>query len=434
MEVVILGAGESGVGAAILAKQKGHDVFVSDKGIIKDYYQRELEKHGIPFESQQHTENRILSAGLVIKSPGIPDHVALIKQLVSKGIPVISEIEFASRYTNGKIIGITGSNGKTTTTKLTYHLLKEAGIEVKMGGNVGKSFARCVAEGDSPYYVLELSSFQLDGIRDFRPDIALLLNISADHLDRYDYQMDKYVASKFRIAMNQQQQDKFLFYTEDEFIQNYMKQYSFNTKLLPLDNSEITPKGIQIQEHFFDLSQSRLIGNHNYRNALFAIKAALLWNADKEAIQRGINSFFPVEHRMEKIATIKGVDYINDSKATNVDAAYYALDAMQQTIVWIAGGQDKGNDYEVLKPLIKAKARVMICLGAENSKLIENFGKLVEEVREADTAEKAVALAETLALPGEAVLLSPACASFDLFDNYEQRGVFFKEAVLRRKK
>ena len=434
MEVVILGAGESGVGAAILAKQKGHDVFVSDKGIIKDYYQRELEKQGIPFEVQQHTENRILNADLIIKSPGIPDHVALIKQLVSKGIPVISEIEFASRYTSGKIIGITGSNGKTTTTKLTYHLLKEAGIDVKMGGNVGKSFARCVAEGDSPYYVLELSSFQLDGIRNFRPDIALLLNISADHLDRYDYQMDKYVASKFRITMNQQQQDEFLFYSEDEFIQKYMKQHSFKASLLPLDNSEITPKGIQIQEYFFDLSQSRLIGNHNYRNALFAIKAALLWNADKEAIQRGINSFFPVEHRMEKIATINDVDYINDSKATNVDAAYYALDAMQQPVVWIAGGQDKGNDYEVLKPLIKAKARVMICLGAENSKLIENFGKLVDEVKEADTAEKAVALAETLALPGEAVLLSPACASFDLFDNYEQRGVFFKEAVLRRKK
>jgi len=433
MKVVVLGAGESGLGAAILAKQKGHTVFVSDRGGIKEKYKNELEALGLEYEAHQHSEDRILGADIVIKSPGIPDKVPLVQQLVSKGIPVISEIEFAGRYTDSKIIGITGSNGKTTTTKLTYHLLKTAGFDVAMVGNVGKSFARSVAEGSHPYYVLELSSFQLDGIYEFRPDIALLLNITPDHLDRYDYQMEKYIQSKFRVTRSQSEEDVFIYNANNENITSYLAENQPKAKCLAIGEASIQGRSFQMDGTSYTLDGSQLLGMHNCMNAQFAVKAASLWGATPEQMQAALLSFVPVEHRMEKVATISEVVYINDSKATNVDAAYFALDAMKQPLVWIAGGQDKGNDYEMLKPLIAEKARVMICLGADNRKLIENFGSLVEVVEEAKSAEEAVAKAAALAKAGEAVLLSPACASFDLFDNYEQRGLLFKEAVLRRK-
>jgi UDP-N-acetylmuramoylalanine--D-glutamate ligase len=434
MNIVVLGAGESGLGAAILAQQKGHIVFVSDRGGIKEKYKNELESLGLEYEEKQHSEERILQADLIIKSPGIPDHVPLIKQLVSKGIPVISEIEFAGRYTDSRIIGITGSNGKTTTTKLTYHLLKESGFDVAMVGNVGKSFARSIAEGAHEYYVLELSSFQLDGIFEFRPHIALLLNITPDHLDRYNYQMELYVQSKFRIIQSQQEEDYFLYNADNENIREFMIDKPMRPRSIAISEANLDPAGFVHQGTHYTLEGSQLLGIHNYMNAQFAVTAASIWGAGPEAMQQALMSFVPVEHRMEKVATIDGVDYINDSKATNVDAAYYALDAMQQSLVWIAGGQDKGNDYEMLLPLIAQKARVMICLGADNRKLIATFGQLVEKVEEAKTAEEAVEKAALLAKAGEAVLLSPACASFDLFDNYEQRGQLFKEAVLKKLK
>jgi UDP-N-acetylmuramoylalanine--D-glutamate ligase len=432
MEVIVLGAGESGVGAAILAKQKGQSVFVSDRGAIKEIYKRELEEQGIEYEENQHSEQRILQADLVIKSPGIPDHVALIKKLVGKGIPVISEIEYAGRFTNGKIIGITGSNGKTTTTKLAYHLLKQADYDVAMVGNVGISFAKSIASTTYEYYVLELSSFQLDGIVHFRPDIALLLNITPDHLDRYDYEMDKYIAAKFRITENQTHTDHFLFNADDQNISKKLKNYPVRAVKSPISREGIKDTGVVIDGSYFELTNTQLIGMHNYMNALFAIKAVKMWGMEEEAIQKGLESFVPVEHRMERLGYINQVEYINDSKATNVDAAYYALDAMDKTIIWIAGGQDKGNDYEQLKPLVAEKARAMICLGAENEALIHHFGSLVDTVVEVKTADDAVSEAMKLAQKGEAVLLSPACASFDLFDNYEQRGQLFKEAVLKR--
>ena len=432
MEVVILGAGESGVGAAILAKHNRHSVFVSEKGSIKAHYKKELEEHGIPYEEAQHTMSKIESAGLIIKSPGIPDEIPIIKVLVGKGIPVISEIEYAGRYTDAFIIGITGSNGKTTTTKLTYHLMKHAGIDVAMVGNVGTSFARSLAEGKHQYYVLELSSFQLDGVYDFRPDVSMLLNITPDHLDRYAYKMERYIAAKFRITRSQQGDDVFIYNADDENIDAYMAHHDITPAAIPVRKSEMETDGINVDGHYFQLKGSRLIGAHNYMNALFAVKVARMCGADDEAIQEALLSFIPVEHRMELIGSINEVDYINDSKATNVDAAYYALDAMKKPIVWIAGGQDKGNDYTSLLPLIKQKARVMICLGLENEKLIDTFGSLVEQVDEARTADEAVEKAMKYAKTGEVVLLSPACASFDLFDNYEQRGVLFKEAVLKR--
>jgi UDP-N-acetylmuramoylalanine--D-glutamate ligase len=432
MKVVILGAGESGLGAAILAKHNRHSVFVSEKGSIKTPYKEELEKHGIPYEEAQHTMSTIESADIIIKSPGIPDEIPMIKKLVSKGIPVISEIEYAGRYTDGFIIGITGSNGKTTTTKLTYHLMKQAGLDVAMVGNVGTSFARSLAEGKHQYYVLELSSFQLDGVYDFRPDVSMLLNITPDHLDRYAYKMERYIAAKFRIARSQQPDDVFIYNADDENISSYLAHHPVGPQAIPVHMSEMDIDGIKVDGHYFHLKGSRLIGTHNYMNALFAVRAARMCGADDDAIQKGLMSFTPVEHRMELIGSIGDVTFINDSKATNVDAAYFALDAMEKPIVWVAGGQDKGNDYSSLLPLIEQKARVMICLGLENEKLIDTFGHLVEDVYETKTAEEAVEKAIQYAKAGEVVLLSPACASFDLFDNYEQRGRLFKEAVLRR--
>jgi UDP-N-acetylmuramoylalanine--D-glutamate ligase len=428
--IVILGAGESGVGAALLAQQNRHHVFVSDRGGIAEKYKRELESHGIAYEEGQHTPERILQADEVIKSPGIPDHVPLIKDLVRKGIPVIAEIEYAARYHQSKVIGITGSNGKTTTTRLAFHLLQTAGLDVEMGGNVGKSFARCLTERHRAYYVLELSSFQLDGIVDFRPDIGMLLNISPDHLDRYDYKMENYIRSKFRITMNQRAGDVFLYQAENEHIAAFLPEHKVTAAAVPLKREALTAEGIKVGERDFDLRQTKLRGEHNYFNALFASTAALHWGAEPEAIQRGLETFTPVPHRMEVIAMHQGVEYINDSKATNVDAVYYALDAMPKGVVWIAGGQDKGNDYEPLLPLVREKVRALVALGIDNTKLKATFGGLVDTFVETGSAEAAVQKAAGLARAGEKVLLSPACASFDLFKNYEQRGELFKAAVL----
>lgn len=413
----------------MLAQQKGHSVWVSDRGAIPAASRKELEARGIAYESGQHTESRILEADEVVKSPGIPDTVSLVKALRQKGVPVISEIEFAGRYCDAKVMGITGSNGKTTTTRLAFHLLKEAGFDVEMGGNVGKSFARCLTEGQKPYYVLELSSFQLDGIVDFRADIGMILNISPDHLDRYDYKMANYIRAKYRIAMNQGPQDVFLYKADDEHIMSQWPAHDIKARTIALRTDMLSDFGFELEGYRFDLRETRLRGAHNYMNALFAVKAALLWGADAGAVQQGLQSFAPVAHRMEVLGKIHGVEYINDSKATNVDAVYYALGAMQQPVVWIAGGQDKGNDYAPLLPLVKEKVRAMICLGLDNEKLIETFGGQVEELRQARSAAEAVEQAAAVAKAGETVLLSPACASFDLFKNYEQRGELFKAAV-----
>lgn len=428
-KIVILGAGESGVGAALLAQQNRQDVFVSERGAISEIYKRELESHGIAYEEGQHSLDRILQADEVIKSPGIPDRVPLIQELVSKGIPVIAEIEYAGRYTDAKIVGITGSNGKTTTTRLLYHLLHTAGFDVEMGGNVGKSFARCLAEGQHQYYVLELSSFQLDGIRSFRPDISMLLNISPDHLDRYEYKMENYIRSKFRIAMNQRAGDAFLYKEADEHIAAYLPEHHIRAERVPIKPGQVAEAGINAGGHFFELGHTQLLGAHNYYNALFAVTAALRWGAPPEALRQGLQSFRAVAHRLETVGSYGGVAYINDSKATNVDAVYYALDAMPDSVVWIAGGQDKGNDYAPLLPLVEQKVHALVALGADNAKLLEAFGPTVAKAVEARSAEEAVKQAAALAKPGDTVLLSPACASFDLFKNYEDRGEQFKAAV-----
>lgn len=433
MNLVILGAGESGIGAALLAKKHGHNVFVSDRGAIREAYKHELESHGIAYEEQQHSWDRIARADEVVKSPGIPDHVPLIKDLAGKGIPVISEIEFAGRYTTAKLIGITGSNGKTTTTRLAFHLLATAGLNAGMAGNVGKSFARSLSEEQlHDCYVLELSSFQLDGIRDFRPDIALLLNITPDHLDRYEYRMENYIRSKFRIAMNQQPDDVFLYNAEDENIGAYLQAHPLRPRLHPISSGMIDGNWLRPGGNAFDMQESNLRGRHNFMNALFAVETARLCGAGDEAIRQGLNSFASVPHRMERVAVIDGVEYINDSKATNVDAVFYALEAMDRPVVWIAGGQDKGNDYGPLLKLAEEKARALICLGIDNGKLLDTFAGRISAITEAHSAEEAVAVAAGLARPGDVVLLSPACASFDLFKNYEDRGEQFKTAVLSR--
>lgn len=427
--IVILGAGESGIGAALLARQNRHHVFVSDRGGIEATYKSELESHGIAYEEGHHTLERILQADEVIKSPGIPDRIPLIQELVSKGLPVISEIEYAARYHQSKVMGITGSNGKTTTTRLAFHLLQTAGFDVEMGGNVGKSFARCLTERHRAHYVLELSSFQLDGIVDFRPDIGMILNISPDHLDRYAYKMENYIRAKFRIAMNQQPADVFLYMAENEHIAAFLPAHDIQARRVPIQRHQLEGQAFTAGGQRFDLSPTRLRGTHNAYNALFAATAALHWGAAPEAVQRGLETFTPVPHRMEVVGTYGGVEYINDSKATNVDAVYYALDAMPERVVWIAGGQDKGNDYQPLQPLVRRKVRVLVALGLDNEKLKAAFGNQVDTWVEARSAEEAVAQARRLAKAGEKVLLSPACASFDLFKNYEQRGERFKAAV-----
>jgi UDP-N-acetylmuramoylalanine--D-glutamate ligase len=437
---VILGAGESGTGAAVLAQKLGHQVLVSDKGTIAPKFIDELTALNIPFESGAHTEAEILSATQIIKSPGIPDKAPLVQAALAKGIPVISEIEFAAQHTQAKLIGITGTNGKTTTTLLTYHILSKAGLNVGLGGNVGKSFARQVAQDNFDIYVLELSSFQLDGMYKTRLDIAVLLNITPDHLDRYDG-MEGYTASKFRITQNQTSSDLFIYCADDEIIQNYLKNHTQKAQMMPFSiGTEITKGAWSDMEKIFininqnnqfnmELNQLTIGGRHNTYNSMAAgiIANALLIR--KEMIRESLTDFKNVEHRLEFVARIKGVDFINDSKATNVNSAWYALESMDQGVIWIAGGVDKGNDYSALLPLIKDKVRLIVCMGTDNRRIHEAFGKEVEMIINTQSAAEAVNVAYNMARKGETVLLSPACASFDLFDNYEDRGRQFKDAV-----
>lgn len=438
--LVVLGGGESGVGTAILGKQKGYDVFVSDSQKIAEKYKQVLLHHEIDFEENQHTENLIFSATVVMKSPGIPDKVTIVKKLVEKGIPVISEIEFAGQFTEATIIGITGSNGKTTTTMLTHHILKNAGLNVGMGGNIGKSFAQLVSEESFENYVLELSSFQLDGIENFNNHIAILTNISPDHLDRYDYDYNKYIASKFRITKNQTENDYLIYDADNEAINNWLQTNKTKATLVPfsvekdlefgafLKNNTLT---INIQKEIFTMPVSSLAlkGKHNTKNAMAATMAAQLLKVRKDFIKESLENFEGVEHRLEFVAKINGVEYINDSKATNVNSVFYALECMDKTTIWIVGGVDKGNDYNDLLPLVREKVKAIVCLGIDNEKIKSTFGSVVDIIVETAGAEEAVKVAQKLSEKGEVVLLSPACASFDLFENYEDRGRQFKSAV-----
>jgi len=436
--IVILGAGESGTGAALLAKRLGYGVFVSDKSPIKPEYQVALEQAGIEFESGQHTLAKILKASEIIKSPGIPEKAEVMRAVREKGIPVIGEIEFGFRHA-GKctIVAITGSNGKTTTTMLTYHLLKTAGLNVRMGGNVGKSFAGLVQENQGAedlVYVLEVSSFQLEDIQKFRPKVAVLLNITPDHLDRYDYQMENYAGAKFRIVRNQKRGDIFIFNGADPVMLDYMNRHHpmAPAKMVAVRRGFYKNGAVRIgRSHAFDMGHSKLRGPHNMFNAACAIQVALSLGADPAKIQQGLNTFEPPAHRLEVVATANGVTWINDSKATNVDSVFYALQAMTGPTIWIVGGQDKGNDYTPLFPLVKKKVKAIVCLGVDNSKIIEFFKKTKKPIVETRSAEDAVRQAARLAVTGDTVLLSPACASFDLFRNYEDRGEQFRGAVER---
>lgn len=438
--LVILGGGESGVGTALLGKQKNFDVFVSDKGEIKKKYKEVLLHNEIEWEEKLHSLDKILNADVVVKSPGIPDKVDVVKQLVSKGISVISEIEFASQYTDANIIGITGSNGKTTTTMLTHHILKEAGLNVGIAGNIGDSFAKQVAETNVEHYVLELSSFQLDGIVNFKPEIAVITNITPDHLDRYDYKFENYIASKFRIAMNQTKDDYLIYDADDEVIEDYLKQHSIQSTLLPFSLTRKLDQGTYLDDKniIINIDNSQIImptanlaleGKHNIKNAMAASTVAQLLRIRKNTIRESLENFQGAEHRLEHVLRINKVQYINDSKATNVNATYYALESMEAPTVWIVGGQDKGNDYESLFPFVNKNVKAIICLGVDNKKLFENFGNMVDIIVETQFMSEAVKIAYKIAEAGDNVLLSPACASFDLFENYEDRGRQFKEAV-----
>jgi UDP-N-acetylmuramoylalanine--D-glutamate ligase len=438
--IVILGAGESGTGAAVLAKKQGMDVFVSDLSAIRDDYKKKLEQYAILYEEKQHTEELILSADEVVKSPGIPDKAPLIIKLKEKSIPIISEIELAGRYAKAKTICITGSNGKTTTTMLTYHLLKEAGLNVGLAGNVGNSFALQVAENNFDYYVIELSSFQLDGMYDFRADIAVLLNITPDHLDRYEYNMQNYIDSKMRIIQNQTEDDAFIFWNDDSAIKKELEKRKPKVSLYPfaehkaegvkgyVENKNIiinTPKGnFTMEEELVALT-----GKHNLYNSLASSIAAKLMDIKNDEIRKSLSNFQGVEHRLEKVARVKGVEYINDSKATNVNSCWYALQSMKSPVVLILGGTDKGNDYGEIEALVKEKCKALIFLGADNSRLHEFFDGKMESIYDAGSMREAIGKAYEVAEMGDVVLLSPCCASFDLFKNYEDRGQQFKDCV-----
>jgi UDP-N-acetylmuramoylalanine--D-glutamate ligase len=438
--LVILGGGESGVGTAILGKKEGFEVFVSDFGKIKEKYKKVLLHHEIEWEEGSHTTSKILSAEIVMKSPGIPDNAPIVLKLKEAEIRVISEIEFASRYTTALIIGITGSNGKTTTATLTYNILKQAGLNVALGGNIGKSFAEEVSEEKYEIFVLELSSFQLDGIENFAPHIAVLLNLSPDHLDRYDYSYEKYIASKFRIAMNQTEEDYFIYDGDDVEIVKWLSKTPLKSQLLPFSLDKEQEKGafIKNKEIIITTQNTKLTmpiaslgiqGKHNQKNAMAASTIANLLNIRKATIRESLESFQGVEHRLEKVLKINNVMYINDSKATNVNATFYALDSMQSPTVWIVGGVDKGNDYAELYSLVNEHVKAIICLGVDNSKIIEAFQNLVDVMVETQSMDEAIKAAYRLSQRGDTVLLSPACASFDLFESYEDRGRQFKNAV-----
>lgn len=441
--LVILGAGETGTGTAILGLQKGYDVFLSDKGTIKEQYINELNEYNVIYEQNKHTEELILNADLVVKSPGIPDHVAIITKLKQKNIPIISEIEFAGKYTQAYTICITGTDGKTTTTSLLYDILKRAGLNVGLGGNIGKSFARQVALNIFDYYVLEISSFQLDGMFDFRANIAILTNITPDHLDRYDYDINKYIASKFRITQNQTEDDHFIYSQDSELLINNIhlnkgkaKKYNFSCFEKTLPGAFQVEKIIHIntqpnkkQENMYDQNDMSLKGRHNAYNAMAAGIAADVLDISKAVVRESFTDFQSIEHRLESVGKVGGVEFINDSKATTVNAAWFALESQENPIIWIAGGQDKGNDYTKLKSLVKDKVRFIICIGNDNRKIHEAFSNDVEMMINATSMQEAVQVSFQLAQKGDTVLLSPACASFDRFADYQERGRMFKKYV-----
>ncbi len=438
--LVILGGGESGVGAAVLGAQKGYEVFVSDFGPIKDEYKATLDEHGLKYEENQHTEELILNATLVMKSPGIPDKAPIVVKLHGKDIPVISEIEFAGRYTMAKTICITGSNGKTTTTLLTYELLKQAGLNVGLAGNVGKSFALQVAQENFDYYVIELSSFQLDGMVDFRADIAVLLNITPDHLDRYDYNMQNYVDSKMRVTQNQRAEDWFVYCADDPVIQAELAKRDIKARKVPFSIMQVLKDGgwvenetmkLNVNNNTFDMTiyELALQGKHNLNNSMAAGISGSILKLRKEGIRECLSDFQGVEHRLERFLRVHNIEFINDSKATNINSVWYALESMSTPVVWIVGGVDKGNDYTMLYDLVKEKVKAIVCLGKDNSKIFAAFEGIVKEIVDTKSIEEAVRSAYFLSEKGDTVLLSPACASFDLFKNYEERGRQFKEAV-----
>lgn len=439
-KIVILGAGESGAGSAVLAKKHGYEVFVSDNNTIKDQYRDILNSHKIRWEEGNHSEKEILSADEVIKSPGIPESAPLIKLIREKGIPVISEIEFAGRYATGKKICITGSNGKTTVTNLIYHMMKKAGMNAAMTGNVGNSFAMAVAEGSYDYYVIELSSFQLDGMYDFKADVAVLMNITPDHLDRYGYKFQNYIDSKFRITRNQTKSDCLIYWDGDPVIRTELSRKHYEMTLLPFSD-EIAEgmaayvKGGELildypnKTKLMTIHELALKGRHNLYNSMAAAIAGKVLNIRKAVIRESLADFQGVEHRLEPVITVCGINFINDSKATNVNSTWYALECMENNIIWIVGGIDKGNDYSELFQVVKAKVRAIVCLGKDNRKIIESFKDIVPTIVETSSMEEAVRSSYYLARKGETVLLSPACASFDLFRNYEDRGRQFKQAV-----
>jgi len=441
MKLVILGGGESGTGAAILGKQKGWEVFLSDKSSLKEVYKKELDAKGIRWEEGQHTESEILSADCIIKSPGIPHKVPIVQQAKAKGIEIISEIEFASRYTDAKIIAITGSNGKTTTTTLVYHLLKEAGLSVAVGGNIGYSFARLVAQEPKEYYVLEISSFQLDDITSFHPHIALLLNITPDHLDRYNYEFQNYIDAKMRITEFQQAADFLIYDADDPVTAQEIGKGQVKAQLLPFSLEKTFERGawsldeknmyVNVNQNIFEMSTKDLTikGKHNLKNAMGATMVAKLLNVRNENIRNSLMTFQGVPPRLEFVREVEGVRYINDSKATNVNSVYYALDSMEEGLVWIVGGQDKGNDYTPLIPYVSKKVKAIVCLGLDNQKIIQTFQSIVPTIIETHSMEDAVQVGRGLSQEGDTVLLSPACASFDLFQSYEDRGNQFKHYV-----
>lgn len=440
MKLVVLGGGESGVGTAILGKKLNYEVFLSDFGAIKQQYQEVLNAHDLDWEEKQHTESRILDADLVVKSPGIPDKAPIIQKLIAKGISIISEIEFASKYSKVPTIGITGSNGKTTTTLLTHHVLKAADLNVGLAGNIGKSYAQQVAENGYDLFVLELSSFQLDGVFDYAPHIAVILNLSPDHLDRYHYNYEEYIDAKFRITRSQTEDDYLIYDADDVEIQKWFSKHETKAQKIPFSMTQEFEQGafvkdgainiiINNQKFTMPINELSLEGKHNVKNAMAATSVAQLLRIRKSTIRESLSNFQGVEHRLEKVLKIQNVQYINDSKATNVNATFFALDSMTTPTVWIVGGVDKGNDYAELMPLVREKVKAIVCLGVDNKKIIDAFKQVIDVIVETTDIETCVQVASKLSEPGDTVLLSPACASFDLFESYEDRGSKFKSAV-----
>ena len=439
MNIVVLGGGESGFGAAYLAKKKGFEVFLSDRGVIKNEYKKLLIENEIAFEEENHDIERILSADWIVKSPGIPKKADIIFKIKQKGIRLSSEIEFASEFTTAKIIAITGSNGKTTTASLIYHILKNDGINVGLGGNIGTSFAKLVADGNHDYYVLEVSSFQLDDIQNFRPMISLLLNLSQDHLDQYNYNYEEYALAKFRIAENQENDNFFIYNKDDVMSENLLQKLEIKAKMLPFSLKEKVKEGayatenkifVKLQKEFsMNVDDLSLVGNHNIANSLAASIAGKILNISDKSIRDSLMTFQAVEHRLEEVAEISGVKFINDSKATNVNAAYYALESMKNPTIWIVGGVDKGNEYAEIEELVKKKVKAIVCMGLDNKKIIDYFKDKKDLIYNTSSMEEAVKVSELIAQKGDTVLLSPCCASFDLFQNYEDRGNQFKAEV-----